>query len=133
MPAERHFALIVMLGLSLAACSTRARIEMSGTSTPRVVGEAVTTIYTGTVEVPGCKGYFTGNSPSEATPLYVSCAGGRQGRGTAVLQDGFFISGAVRWSDGGAATFRRIQPEPGSPQTPFLDQLFRPITAPFGG
>ena len=110
MPVLRPLVPAALCAL-LAACSTRVPIRMSGPSTPRAEGVATTTLYTGTLQAGGCRGNFTGAIDAGPAPLFVSCDGGRQGRGVAVLQGGQFVSGQVTWADGGRASIIVAPPE----------------------
>lgn len=99
--------------LSLAGCSTATPVLIEAGKLPAVVGRVNTTAgYTGeiTTDNRSCRGSFTGMLGQNIVPLEISCQDGRSGVGTATIQDGRFVGGEVRLSDGSRLTVRANGP-----------------------
>ena len=99
--------------LSLVGCSTATPVLIEGVRTAGLRGRANTSAgYTGeiTTETGQCRGSFTGALGVSAAPLEMSCRDGRRGVGTAIIENGYFVSGEARMSDGSRLVVRATGP-----------------------
>ena len=94
----KTFALV----LGLVACSTRTPLVVITPNGERVLGTATTSVYTGKVDAGDgrCVGYYNGRIGDPVVPLTLTCPGPRLGYGTAVIENGYLVSGTARTPDG---------------------------------
>lgn len=104
----RRGALALCLVVPAASCSTATPVLIEATKLASLPGRANTSGYAGeiTTDSRQCRGSYTGSIGQTAVPFEMSCRDGRSGVGTARLQDGYFVSGEVRLSDGTLMTVR---------------------------
>lgn len=99
--------------LGVAGCSTATPVRLDIDKLPRLEGQVNTTAgSTGEITTDNrtCRGSFAGMPGQSTVPMEISCTDGRTGLGTATIEDGRFVAGDARLSDGSRLTIRANGP-----------------------